>query len=111
MRFGFAIVQLQRTDSSVPDVRVRFERRHVSIGQPKPRFRYPRPRAAEFRIFLKRAMEKLETFSQCILGAFVGIKETLQVIVIRFRAAKRRRRRYRELEFERIDDGARDLIL
>ena len=109
--FSFAIIDVNRIHRGVTHLRIRFERLDISVRQPQPRFRNARPGTRESRIFLECTLEELQALPQRLLGAFVRIKQTPQIIIVCLRAPRQRRRGYCQLEFESIDDGACDLIL
>src|SRR5882757_7056889 len=95
----------------VANLRVSFERRHEGVSQPQPGLCDPRPGATELRILLQGPLEKLEALAQLGFRVFVGINKALQVSIVGSCAPRWTRRRDREFELERIDNGARDLVL
>jgi hypothetical protein len=99
VRFGLFVVQPQSAFSGIAHFRIRFKRRHVSVRQPQPRFRNPRPGATEMRVFFHGTLKKFKTSPQRFLGALVRVKEALQIIVVSVGAARWTRWCNRELEF------------
>src|SRR5437867_5150471 len=91
--------------------RVSFERGYKGIRQPQPRLCDPRPRTTELWILFQRPLEKFQALAQFGLRALVRIKQALKISIVGSCAARWRRRRDRQFQFERVNDGARDLIL
>src|SRR5207249_12134700 len=95
----------------VANFQVGCERSYKGIRQPQPRLCDPRPRTTELWILFQRPLEKFQALPQFGLGALIGIKEAFKISIVGSCAARWRRRRDRQLEFQGINDGARYLIL
>ena len=77
MRFSVALVDVERIGRRLTHFRIRFERWHVGVREPKPRFRNAGPRATELRIPFQRALEKFQAALQRFFRTLIGIKKTL----------------------------------
>src|SRR5438105_5729525 len=114
MRLGIILINLERVERGFAHFGVSLARWHISVSQPQPRFRNPSPGAPELRIFLEGAFEVIQTFAQICLSRLVRIKKTVKVNVVSIRAAHESRRNWRgdiELQFQRIDNRARNFVL
>src|ERR1700738_4755518 len=112
MRLRVAIVDGQGFPCCVECFWIGVERFYVGVRQPEPILGDPGPGAREFGIFFQRALKKIDTLSQIFLAALVREEEALQIKIVGCGVLLRARwRRGRELDFERIDDRARDFVL
>src|SRR4029453_17647007 len=59
----FLVIEFQRTDSGIADLRKGVKRRSIKISQPEPRLRDPGPRPTKLGIFRKRVLKKFKALT------------------------------------------------